>query len=485
MPTYGRDAQGNYWEDRGNGYGRQVSPEEALQGSKSPLESFGESIGLSAVSAYKGAQQLLGVPGAEQDLAIARNLQAGNSRQNPVSSFAGEVVPAGLVAAGTAGMGVPAMIGTEAAMGAAYAPENPLLGAGIGAGAAGLGAAAPMALRALGRAGDIPGIPNMGRASMTDRVLATAEGQAPRGRVLEGHLTNQELDALQVPLSNSNRIKLAAETPEQYLQGRTAAWAEGIRGGTEDIAMQQRQRLTDIIKSEAGIEGPGALTGSVVGDAFERSGKIIGDFRKANGPLRLGSDQLERIAAVSDNALSGASSDFKRVVGDIEKSMGKTGGAIDPADANQIMTRLGNMSRPGGEYGTISGAKQILEEFNIALNANRNAAEQLAYQQAMKQYGLLKTLNKTGVVGKDALINPQSFSTQWKNRSSLKGQGKDDIGRLANTFATLAYKDVHTGNTLQRVFANAPGVLQRNAPAAVGGALGAGGLGWASGLLGH
>jgi hypothetical protein len=142
------------------------------------------------------------------------------------------------------------------------------------------------------------------------------------------------------------------------------------------------------------------------------------------------------------------------------------------------------MSKPGGEYGTISGAKQILAEFNAALNANRSEAERIAYAQAMRQYKVLKTLNKTGVIGKDALVNAQSFATNWKKGSSLTGQGKDDIGRIANSFATLGYKDIHAGNTLQRVFANAPGVLKRNAPAAVGGALGAGGLGWASGLLG-
>ena len=242
--------------------------------------------------------------------------------------------------------------------------------------------------------------------------------------------------------------------------------------------------LTNAVKNEIGVVGPQALTGSVIADRFAEAGKVIGDFRKAGAPIQFGADQLERIGAIADNALSGASADFKRVVGDIEKSMAKTGGAIDPQDANTIMRRLGNMSKPGGDYGTISGAKEMLAEFNAALNVGRNEAERIAYTQAMKQYRLLKTLNKTGVVGKDGLVNAQSFATNWKNQSRLTGQGKDQIGQLANTFATLGYKDVHAGNTLQRVFANAPGVAAKAAPGVIGSAVGAGGVGWAGGLLG-
>jgi len=279
-----------------------------------------------------------------------------------------------------------------------------------------------------------------------------------------------------VPLLPSQRIKLTAEVPEQYQMGQKAAWAEGIRGGTEDVLQAQRMALTNAVKNEAGIVGPQALTGTVIGDRFAEAGRIIGDFRKANGPIQLGADQLERIGAVADNALSGASADFKRVISDIEKSMAKTGGAIDPQDANTIMSRLGNMSKPGGEYGTITGAKEILDEFNIALNMNRSEAERIAYAQAMKEYRLLKTLNKTGVVGKDGLVNAQSFSTHWKKQSSQTGQGRDRIGQLANTFATLGYKDVHTGNTLQRVFAEAPGRVAQAAPGAALTAAGLGGL---------
>ena len=103
MPTYGRDAQGNLWEDRGGGYGRQISAaEEAVMG-QGAIQNFGESVLGSAKQALLGGASLF-APGqydrelAQQALAPVNAEMAGRSEQRPYSTFAGQVVPAAAAA---------------------------------------------------------------------------------------------------------------------------------------------------------------------------------------------------------------------------------------------------------------------------------------------------------------------------------------------------------------------------------------------------
>src|SRR5512139_1923272 len=128
-----QDKQGRVYEELGRGMLRPVSQEELDTMGQNPIETFGNSLAVSAAQAVKGGQAILGNEQAARDLQIAQRMQEGMGRENPVSAFLGQAAPGALVAAGTAGAGLPAMMGAEAALGAAYSPQNPLMGAAIGA----------------------------------------------------------------------------------------------------------------------------------------------------------------------------------------------------------------------------------------------------------------------------------------------------------------------------------------------------------------
>jgi len=420
--------------------------------------------------------------------------------QNPWSYGGGQAVGAIPGIAGgaglTRGLGVGADVAMQAFVGSTQNPENPLLGAGLGAaGAAAVPAAGAAwnAAKGAGRGLEGISIPGMGQGSyaipgaqagrpvsMAERVMGAVAREDPNmvgppaQRVLAGTHTAQELDAMGVQLLDSQRIKLGATNTEQMARGARQRWFEEINnpGAIQDVLNSQRRGFTDIVKSELGMEGAPIFTRTTVSDQLAQQGKLIGDFRKAGGPLDLGTEGMAKIKEVADQALSASSGDFNKILKDIETAISQGGGSIEAKNANTIMTKLNKMSAPGGEFATTSGAKDMLAVFNDALAAKRTPAEIAAYKDAMYKYKILKALDKGAAIGSDSYINPSSFGKNWDRVTGQTLRGKDVLGKAVDTFDALASKDGgHAGTTLQRGFAQLPKTIKQNAPGLAVGAL--------------
>jgi hypothetical protein len=217
---------------------------------------------------------------------------------------------------------------------------------------------------------------------------------------------------------------------------------------------------------------------TTVAQVLKDSGAAIGQFRTAKGPLTLGDDALTTMRQVAEEAGSTHKGDLSRIVSDIENSMKKNSGAIDATDANSIIRRLNSMSAPGGDPARIADAKKVLAEINKSIESRLNPAEKVAYREAMYRYKIAKALDKAGAVGADGMVNPVSFGRQWDKTIGQTLRGQDTLGQAADTFAAMGMVREHPGSTMQRVFANVPGAVKRNAPQALGvGGVGAAALG--------
>jgi hypothetical protein len=333
-----------------------------------------------------------------------------------------------------------------------------------------------------------------GQPRMAQRVAGAIDNAAPPGnippgdriptgavpgkpRVLEGIATSNEFDEMGIPLAPWQRIALDATDPAQTKVAEQVRWAHKLAGNDfPEVMASQRQAFTDIVKREAGLEGVPNLTPVTVSNALGDVGAQIGQFRTAKGAISFEQEALDRIKGIADEALSTHQGALSKVVADIEKSMGKTGGVIDPADANSIMTRLNDLTQPGGSatYSQIKDAKAILKEFNDELEKGMSTAEVQAYKDAMYKYRVLKTLDRTGAVSADGIANPVSFGRGWDKRTAQTLRGKDPLGRWADTFASIGVIRETPGSTMQRVFASAPGLAKRHGATTVGSVMGSG-----------
>lgn len=289
-----------------------VTPEEAEAYGMGRLERMGHSLGRGAESLIRGGvsvlDQLVGDPrgpmapeSAEDNSARLAELQRQSEAMGRIDPRAGLTAFAPEAVGAFVPGGLPAAIGTEAAIGAARTPDNPLLGAAIGGGlTAGVGIA-PALLSAGARRGlqagraavdavrgetdlasrgaraadvanrraggqyrpptDAGTSPNGG--GVRDSMGAAANPDVPPGqRPLEGFLTADEAADVGIPLTRGDRMALdaadretfdvaAARRSREELQ-RSSELGDALVTKIEETRQGQKAWLTSRIAGELG-----------------------------------------------------------------------------------------------------------------------------------------------------------------------------------------------------------------------------------------
>jgi hypothetical protein len=484
---------------------QEITAEQAAQIQSDP----GMISNILGSAANAGKELLLGgaslfLPGAEdrqmaqQQLTPVQQEQAARSMVSPVSTMAGAAIPyiaADAAALAAGGLPLAGIVG--AGMGAAGSPSDPFFGAAAGA-------AAPVAMGALptimrggqaavrgasdGVSGVLDRVPGLGAMSgqprMADRVVAGIDAASPQpqpGRVWSGLMQADELDAAGVPLTQSQRLSLGATNEAEMGAARRMKWAEDLRGTDPAIQVAQRQAFTNMVKSELGVTGPEALTDTVLGNSLRDAGREIGGITSAKGPIDLGADAMGRMKAVVADADTTHATALNNIVSDIEASMKRNGGLVDPSDYQKALTRLNEMSKPGNSFGKLQDAGKVLDELHEALKKGLNPELQAKLAEARYRYKIAKTLSESGARGTDFNVNPVQFGSRWDRRISQSARGRDKLGQAADTFGAIGRIEANAGTTLQRLWTQAPGRIASAAPGAAGAALGVGGV---SNLLG-
>lgn len=488
MPKYLQDKQGNVFEDLGEYGVRPLATEEVDALSQSPLETLGKSAAVSAAQAYLGVKQL--ITGEKQrDLDIAARMQEGMGNVNPVSAFAGQVAPAVGVGLATGGLGAAPAIAAEATMGAAYAPETPLMGAAIGAAAGGLPFAAP-AMRQAATAAyhglpdisdpllrNMPGVSQAvqgGGNRMAGRVVQQIEGAAPPeapGQFYKGLMRSSELEQAGVPITPAMRTALDAANSEQADFAKKMLWREGLQGVGEQEKRAQRQYMTKLVKDEMGITDDVALTDTVLNQVLKNEGQNIGRILSSKGPIDIPTQSIMDMRGIVESAETGWQGALGNVVKNIENNVAKNG-ALTPQGYQNAITKLNEIGAPGRSAGAIMDAKKLREQLSQMVEGKLSKAEQQLLAEARYRYKLAKTARQGRGVGSDMMINVPTFQANWDKKIGQTARGVDKVGKAADTLNFLSTMEANAGTTLQRNIAALPGAIQRNAPQAIGGAIG-------------
>lgn len=440
-----------------------VSPEVAA-GNPGPVQNL-QDLGVGAVAGAQSAARSMA--GEQMDFSpismIAKTARAagdylGVPKVEAPGNIAGLVgeIAGGVLAGGLPGLGAAGSRLVHPAARALGIAEKIVPEAGAGVGAEG------MIQRAMG---------SVKEAYDITRGKIPAAGE---NRVLQGMMTADELKAQGVPLARSQEAMLNAGTGQDILHAQKLRWAEDMKGGTPEILQAQKQAFTNTVKGELGVVGEQNLTPSVVSDVLAKEGQTIGAIVKAKGPVNLGQDGLDKIAEVVKNADTTHAGALRNVQKDLQASMARNGGAVDPVDFQRNLTRLNKMATPGGDAGKIADAHEVLDVLHESLAKELSGAELQALKDARYRYKIAKTLDSSGAVDPLGHVNPASFGGKWDKRIGQTLRGKDKLGRAADTYKALLNPQAHTGSTLTRIMLNAPQTATQAALTAAGvGGLGA------------
>lgn len=549
MAEIRQDKNGNlYLVEPGNAL-RPITEEQAYTIQENPniVESFFRSAGESAKEAALGLHMVAAdiLPGlsygeeAEQELARTRQAQEAQGIVNPISSFLGTAAPA--VAAGVLTSGsIPAIAATEAGLGAAYTPENPLLGAGLGAT---IGAAVPGAQRAVSSVGRkmLPGgrpVRQITDAVEPDEVLppAAVEPWEPKQLVDEsmgvnvehpsatgrrrpailregtdgpggggpgsidepprpgpgsdryhpGMLDADEMDSIGMQTTAGDRAQLFSRNAAEDLRGQRrryveeAASSDPIGGYIYQGVRANNKRVFNAEVNRVLGRDNTALNPAALGEVFDNLGGQYQEFAGAVGPI--GIDNIQR---QFDNVMEFVTGDHKelmnRLVQETKDKAALNNGVLTGEQALTMTQKFGraiNSSINNPEkLSDIGQLKEIIDD------AIENTLRGTPYYRKIKslnyKYRLAKTLTRSGVVDSNGLINPRSFQNGWLNRRAIEGFQKaqtDYISRLANTMVFLDTKALPTSGTAERLMAAGAGNVTRIGAAGVGGAGILGGL---------
>lgn len=495
-----QDKQGNVFEALGANQFRKLSTEEVDASGDNPLETFVNSAAVSAAQAWEGVKKLAGDTQAGSNIAQAEKLQQAYGNVNPMSAMAGQVAPAVGVGLATAGAGLLPTMGVEAAMGAAYSPDNPLMGAAVGgalgavpfAGAAAMRAAPGAVSRVMDAVSggglsrpSMLGIAGGQPANATGRVLNVMDGAAPdaaEGRVLAHYLTPDELaniapitqgDELALKASNQGQHQLA----EQLRQREEVLRSDPMFGGRiASVRQEQQGAMTNLLKQELRMPGQENLTPGVLGDLVEAQGARFNQFADQVGSVPLPRTMFAEggdLADIAANATGPHAGMVNSLIKDIEKMSGTTG-ELTGQQWQVINTRLGKAEGAAarqGDFGKLSDlgeVRNVMEQAMEGQFAGTAVANDISALR--REYAVTKTLMKPGVVDPAGNVNPLAFRNSWVKGNGNRGyraSREDPLSRAANTFAYLTARTVPSSGTAERLLAN-PGRTALNTAQAAG-----------------
>lgn len=422
-------------------------------------------------------------------------------RERPVSTFVGGVAPAvltGIVSGGaTAGLGLGARVGitaaSEAGMGALGDPQDPLGSAAMGAGFAGLGAAAPAAIGAARRA--VPGVVERAATAATvlpmpQRVQARimgiaggAEGGAGGGgrgaippatvRTVEdatpgsaGWYSPAEAAERSLPLTPGDEMFLAARSPGERTLARTVRENEELRRsdplagrGIANTREAQKQWVTDRITQELDLPAGTPLSPAVMGQKFDDVGRVYDEIAGQMGAVPVSKTALGDLEGIVEDARSAYQGRLGKVHISVEEALNKNNGVLTFEDwmhtKNQIDKAVATASRQGdaAALGDFTAYRDTL--FNSLMDS---APPELQHMltQANHQYRILKLLTHTaGTVSPEGAVNIAQFrNNMGKMPARFKNARQDDLARAIDTLTLLQGRLTPSSGTAERLLLN-------------------------------
>lgn len=494
-----------------------------IEGMASQLPTAGPPIPMSAVRSAFGLEDrglLSRIRQEARDFRTADDAaQRVRSQQNPIGNFLAESAPA---IAGTALMRRPAvMTGAEAAIGSAYTPEQPYVGATAGA----VGALmAPYAGRFVSRGarkGASIGrdVIEYSRASRRfdgpDRPAAAAGNTPPRDgpggamgaqvnpdtkdyvgrRPLEGLLTSKEADDYGITLTRGERMALNAETGEEL------ARANRLRDIEDTVSSQkvplldietgavfppiaksdQREWLTKRIATELGDPNAETLTPAQRGAIRMEVSKVFKEVIERNEqdiPTGGIVDEVQQLAETAGVNSKPKLTSLAERIAELDKVKVFRKGEFSSLH-NSIRRDIDSAFRQGNyELGT--ALAQVQDALDQALeNVLREVDPRLMQDltEARRQWGILKALERTNAVDPGGLINPRSFYAAYRAikpsvRTGIAQAKDDEFARILDTINYLTSRQTGDSGTAARIGASILGLGSSAAVAGGAGALG-------------
>jgi len=532
-----QDADGKVYERMGRGQVRLLPDAEVRAVGISGYDALPAAALTSVQQLFQGGKSLFGARDqAEMDRLAG--IQQGIGNQSPIMGGLGSMAPGLAVGGATLGFGAAPAIGSMAALGALENPDAPIQGAATAAALTALPFGIVPGVRAIGRstqalaakfgtpfgelnlgnpqlamvapggsnmagypggvAGDLAGAAGGLPQNMSDRVLAAAgaggEGMPPGGalggassplpgrgvRQMQGLWTGAEFDAAGLPIPNSARLLMDSMTPEQVQLSKRMKWFEDLRGAQPEVENNLRSHFNSMVGQELGLPARVQLTQEVRNGAHAMASRDINTIMQDAGDIVMAPNRLAGLQSLATDLGSNIKGAISNIVTDIKDSISRNGGMIGKEDFATIQTRLDNMTM-SAEPGMAMNAGKVLDAMHDALAGALAPGQRELLRNARYRYKLVSTLNEGKTVSALGDVNIPSFNNRWIKDVAPRFRGVDPLGRAGLSFEAVMNRQAHTGSTLQRIWAQAPGAAGRSAVPAALGAVGAGAL---NGLVG-
>ena len=530
-----QDPDGTIWAFMPGTGPKIITPEQAdmiAQGEGS-LESLGKSALTSLGMAVTGGTMLATPADSDINRAATASFRADQAAQgargilNPVSSFIGSIIPDVAVGAVTAGAGIPAMIGTEALMGAARNPDAPIEGALIQGALAGAGplavAGGRAAMRAMPNIGGGTGVLNQALSAMPGtmgqraaaRIEAAAaaesgaggggagvrigegvQGAGGAGKHYTGYMDKAELEARGYQTTLGDNLALGAEKGTGQ-----ASYAQRIRNaeelrrsdpvfGRQIEGVRENQRAVLTRRMAEGIgSSDEVLTPASLGEAFTRLGNEYEQHAATIGHVLIDQRAIEKLNGIADQAHGSYAPWVKKIVQDVQGAMDDNIlSAKDWAATRHEINRGIEAATRQGAGGKLGDAQAMLEVLQDAIYKTLPKDARGAMDATNRQYALLKTLaSRPGNIGADGYVNPTSLASSFgRNPKRYKDSLTSDFMREVDTVRFLNQRMTPNSGTADRLLANPGRAVAGALPLAGGlGGMTAGILGAASYLSGN
>ena len=411
--------------------------EGIVRGARAPAEAVGSLLPKGSLPTW--LESAMQPDGAEQ--LYRQQVQ----ESNPIANISGQIVPAlaggaGMMRAG--GANLPGFLGSSAAAGGMYSPEDPLQGALIGlAAAGGLG----LAGKAINKVRGV--LPGAG-----DRAARIAAEQAAR----DGSVVDETASNIPNRFATTERLAARANemglpVPNAYREG--GYWkgmAETVKGGAQKVANETDQVLTQKLTSSLGMPASSNVASTEFGNATRN---IIKQGYDAAESKMSSVDKADIITALRSTA-DAVPADINPQIANnyikrLEDSLPST---VSPSTMGDIAKKFGKLARTtAGNPSTGDATEQMIALNKITQDMMKKALPDAASREAFettRQRWRLAQVFKGSAIGPRGKMNLPTIKT---NMDRYFQPGSTTTPQVQNTLDSyrLAYEmsnpTPHTG----------------------------------------
>ncbi|WP_299084437.1 hypothetical protein [uncultured Paraglaciecola sp.] len=415
---------GSLWAEQPNGELVSITESQADQIRNDPgvIGNFLESAGNQAQQLLLGAGQLL--PGSEdytERLQAARQAQEARGMVSPIAAGLGQAAPFVAAGIGSGALGaaagglrgaIGATVGTEAALGAADNPDNPIQGAAIGAGIGALPFVAGAAVQRMsGRV-----LQNIDRASATAPVRASADD-------IGDFVASAQREGLRVPLS----VRTQSNTLQDVSLGvqSNPLLAPLAQGAQRHNAKQLLARANEAM----GLDANRILTPQVMREASSRTSSEFKRLAQSQGPVMSKQEIVDTISSEIGESFVGKQQVLKQV-----NKLLKDFKSDDLTTDNlmRLQSSLGDLGRKG-KLGKGESAIEIGKARDAIIDAiPANAGDEEAFKIARQQWAAQRAVE-------DSLGVRGELSAKKLAKRILTRDGDAPISKLGRTAEAMKF----------------------------------------------